>query len=253
MTEIIKNYILWPCLAILSSMAIYLILVLSTHKILTNSSLISEEILWKIISKTSVSNHYNSKYTPDEISSTQSRIQALVDDLPLDYKHYPHPEIIISQDDRINAFAAPGNRIILTLGLLENLKTENALLFVIGHEIIHLGEKDHLYEYARIIVSGLYGIITRSSLLAELFLLVDNIKTQDKEFYADKSSINIMHNYYGHAGGSEEFFEIILAMNHDKIAGSIFSTHPKTAQRLEKLNLYIDHNKLNKGKTISLF
>jgi predicted Zn-dependent protease len=44
----------------------------------------------------------------------------------------------------VNAFAAPGGYIVLTLGLYELLENEDQLAAVLGHEISHVIEKHHL-------------------------------------------------------------------------------------------------------------
>jgi predicted Zn-dependent protease len=56
---------------------------------------------------------------------------------------YSDPVVIVLKDSKnINAFAAPGNFVFVTTGMLHFLKNEDELAFVIAHEIAHI-ELDH--------------------------------------------------------------------------------------------------------------
>jgi beta-barrel assembly-enhancing protease len=56
---------------------------------------------------------------------------------------YSDPIVIVLKDNEtINAFAAPGNFVFITTGMLNFLKNEDELAFVLAHEIAHI-ELDH--------------------------------------------------------------------------------------------------------------
>ena len=237
--NLLKNYILWPLLALLLAMVTYLSLTFITHQALDLMKS-KEELLWQFM----VNDFSNND--PDK----QLYIQKFVDQLPYELipKQYSKITILVTQDNHINAFAAPGGRIILTTGLLKALKSENALLFVISHEITHLSRKDHLYEFARMLVSKTYGIITLSKLVPELLMLIDNPRIHQVEFLADKQAIKSMLLYYGHAGGADEFFQILLKENSNLKSFS----HPETIKRLENIYNFISHNKIDCRETKKL-
>ncbi|MFT7557079.1 MAG: putative Zn-dependent protease [Planctomycetota bacterium] len=50
----------------------------------------------------------------------------------------------VIQSDGINAFAAPGGYIVITLGLFQVLQNEAQLAAVLAHEIAHVADKHHL-------------------------------------------------------------------------------------------------------------
>lgn len=54
---------------------------------------------------------------------------------------------VLARPDYINAFALPGGQIFIGLGLLHQLKSEDALAFVLGHEIEHV---DHYHSAERV-------------------------------------------------------------------------------------------------------
>ncbi len=57
--------------------------------------------------------------------------------------NYVEPVFILIEDPKlINAFAAPGGFVFITTGMLDFLKNEDELAFVLAHEIAHI-ELDH--------------------------------------------------------------------------------------------------------------
>ena len=50
----------------------------------------------------------------------------------------------VNSSDHINAFAAPGGYIIVTKGMIRQLRNEAELAGVLGHEISHVNAKHHL-------------------------------------------------------------------------------------------------------------
>jgi Zn-dependent protease with chaperone function len=66
-------------------------------------------------------------------------------------------QIEIKCDKSPNAYALPGGRILLTKGLFENIKSENGLMFVIGHEIGHVMNRDHMRGFGRSLIFALFN------------------------------------------------------------------------------------------------
>ena len=57
--------------------------------------------------------------------------------------------LIVAEDDMPNALAVPGGLIIVTTGLLDEVGSENELSFVLGHELGHFQNRDHLRGIGR--------------------------------------------------------------------------------------------------------
>lgn len=57
-------------------------------------------------------------------------------------------EVVVFDDEAINAFAMPGGKVGVFTGILRVADTQDALAAVLGHEIAHLTE-DHVMERAR--------------------------------------------------------------------------------------------------------
>ena len=57
--------------------------------------------------------------------------------------NYKDPVVVVLKDQKlVNAFAAPGNFVFVSTGMLDFIKTEDELAFVLAHEIAHI-ELDH--------------------------------------------------------------------------------------------------------------
>lgn len=223
----VKIYLLWPIMALVLTLFIYLLLVTSVHKILKYFPNRQEEILWSFISDDLL-------YQPIDLQA-QNNIQSIVNKLPSGVlpEQYSEIKIIVPISKYVNAFAAPGGRIIITTGLLEENISEQAILFIIGHEIAHLARKDHLYEYAKMLVAKAYSKITGSNLIIELLMFIDSYRSKETEFMADKYSAELLSILYNNKNGAVEFFKYLIAKN--KLSNSISSSHPDAEIRLEKI------------------
>ncbi len=240
----LRYYIFLPILALLSTVAIYLLLVISIYKAFCYFPK-GEEIVWRFF--------FADSHLVVAKNSEYHHVQAIVDNLPIDISNNPHNiKILIKEDDYLNAFAAPGNRIILTSGLLKAIKSENALLFAIGHEIGHLARRDHLRELSRMITSKYYGIMVRSKLFSEALLLIDNEKIKEIEFQVDVVALKIMLHHYGHAGGVDEFFSVLLSQDNNKTLKYTLSTHPEMRKRLRRINEMIEKQFITRQETIKI-
>lgn len=219
MIDKLKNFFLWPLLAITSALSIYLLFVYFLAYILSSTTLISEDKLWHLISNELPYQHVD---VQDQINLQQFVNTNL---------NRSDIKMVVFTSSDINAFAAPGNRVIVTSGLLQEGLSTEAIMFVIAHEIAHLSRKDHYYEAAKMITAGIYGFMAGSELLKELLLLVDNSKLKQTEFYADKFAAKLLLDNYQSIKGAEEFFQYLISSNKYQQS----STHPGAKERLQKI------------------
>jgi predicted Zn-dependent protease len=91
------------------------------------------------------------KHLPRADARTQRYVQCVTDDiikvLPSDYENL-NWEVVVFDDDQLNAFAMPGGKVGVFSGLLRVADTPDALAAVIGHEIAHLTQ-DHVMARAK--------------------------------------------------------------------------------------------------------
>lgn len=158
---------------------------------------------------------------------------------PLDYR------LVLVEEEAPNAFAFPGGTIGLTTGLLDALKEDMEIAFVLGHEIGHFNNRDHLRGMGRAVGVGLlYVVLFDRQMGDQLVSGVFNCilmrgYSRGQEEKADEYGVNLVHQTYGHTDGIERLFQIIQE-NDGKIPNwaYMFSTHPSPAQRIEDLKRY---------------
>lgn len=146
--------------------------------------------------------------------------------------------IMIRDDAEPNAFAMPGGRLVLTRGLFDAVKSENGLAFVIGHELGHFQNRDHLRGLGRKVVIWSLAILftgdvsTVSQMISAGFDSIDLKYSRDQESSADAVGLALLVKAYGHAGGATELFEHLKEKHPELRFFAIFSTHPSPAQRI---------------------
>ncbi len=91
----------------------------------------------------------------------------------------------VNDSDHINAFAAPGGYIIVTKGMMKQLRNEAELAGVLGHEVAHVTQKHHLKALRKAAVVNLLSAgaaaATAESRHAEL---AQKLSGPTKELYA---------------------------------------------------------------------
>jgi len=153
-------------------------------------------------------------------------------------------EIAIWDTPEPNAVALPGGVIAVTQGLLETVESENELAFVLGHELGHFRNRDHLRGLGRGIAFSLLLVAVGAgggSSAVELASLAGQFAQRgfdrDQEIEADRFGLALLAAEYGHVSGAEAFFEHLPELGGplDGELASYFSTHPLNADRLQAL------------------
>jgi Zn-dependent protease with chaperone function len=147
-------------------------------------------------------------------------------------------EVICSSD--INAFAYPGGKIFLTKALLENIKSENGLVFVIGHEVGHILNRDHLRGMGRQLIFSLgksllgFQDVAGGAMLNQM---LERVYDRKQEEDADENGLELVKKVYGHTWGSDELFELLEKTENKFLVNMtrLSSTHPPSVDRREKL------------------
>lgn len=182
------------------------------------------------------------------LAQQESYLQSLLDRIPKDGLTGAHYQVILVKDSEANALALPSGKIIVYTGLLEKLKTENGIVFVLGHELGHFANRDHLRGMGRILIAGLLAapLMTdvSSPLLNSIGAGLDMHFSRKQESAADEYGLHALIALYGHAGGATEFFDTIQKAEKDSLIWQYASTHPVTGERLAHLNEIIEKEKI---------
>jgi len=163
-----------------------------------------------------------------------------------------HPEVpkidfqlIVIDDKDPNAFAIPGGTIAVTTGLLDVVgDDEVALAFVLGHELGHFTQRDHLRGFGRAIGRGLVWILISGDssgidLISESTQqLLDLGHSRQQESDADQWGMRLVLAIYGTDQGSDQLFRWLAARDQTPVWFNFTSSHPAPADRIDKLRVY---------------
>lgn len=181
--------------------------------------------------------------SPSNSATSEKRklAQQLVDDLSrcVDIPYSIKLDYVESKE--ANAFAAPGGKMVLFSGLLDNIQSENGLAFVLAHELAHFKNRDHLRGLGRgIVLMALSVLTTGNSDLTRLMIPVNQLGTaqfsQTREQAADTTALAILECHYGHVSGATEFFETIIEPEEILPMMHYFSSHPEAERRIATIN-----------------
>jgi len=160
-------------------------------------------------------------------------------------RHYPESayefRIEIDDSETMNAMALPGGLIVVTSGLLDQVESENELAFILGHEMGHFKNRDHMRALGRgVVISIMFATISGSGAATELGVSVTDLAlrgfSRGQEASADEFGLGIVQQEYGHIADSWRFFERIDEEDHVSIEFLTYlSTHPSPDDRIDAL------------------
>jgi beta-barrel assembly-enhancing protease len=152
----------------------------------------------------------------------------------------------------VNAFAAPGGYVLITLGLYASLSDEAELAGVLGHEIAHVVERHHV-ELMRSSLLLQAGIdVLQRELLRDRDALVRRLVgtgaelfarqlDHDAEFEADRhGTVLAARAGYSPFGLPAVLQKIASVERTDDRVALLYKTHPAPEQRLRHLDAALD-------------
>ncbi|MBF0914057.1 M48 family metalloprotease [Candidatus Gracilibacteria bacterium] len=158
---------------------------------------------------------------------------------------------IYIQDDKIqNAYAMIGANIFITKGLLENAKTKEELLFILGHEMTHIKNRDVIRNMTRTMpftmILEFLGI-NFGNWTFDSNEIIMNYFSRDAEKKADKGGIEYINSLGLNATCANRFF-IEAGHNKSKIT-EFMASHPVDGDRAK----FIEDNAKFKDKECTKF
>lgn len=145
-------------------------------------------------------------------------------------------------DKNPNAFAVPGGVVIVTQGLIQEIKTEKGMAFVLAHEIGHFHQRHHLRGMGRnigfTVGALLLGLGDSSAITRSIPELMSKAYSRDQETEADNYALDLVTKVYGDTSGTTEFFEHIVTnqSRFEQLAHmSMMMTHPMTEDRIANI------------------
>ncbi|MGI9234549.1 MAG: M48 family metallopeptidase [Woeseiaceae bacterium] len=167
--------------------------------------------------------------------------QHLVDRLASHWADAPYDfRVEIDDSDVANAMALPGGLIVVTRGLLDRVESENELAFVLGHELGHFRNRDHLRALGRVVVISLFFAVITGNDVAGLGIKATDLTlrgfSREQETGADEFGLAVVHSEYGHVNQAARLFE----RWHEELGEtpevlSYLATHPQPGDRAQRL------------------
>ena len=174
-------------------------------------------------------------------SDQRQSVQRLVDRLAGHWADTPYEfRVEIDDSELANALALPGGLIVVTRGLLDQVESENELAFVLGHELGHFRNRDHLRALGRgAVISLFFAVVTRSD-VAGLGIKATDLTlrgfSRDQETRADEFGLAVVHSEYGHVNQAARLFERWdEELPNLPAVASYLSTHPQPGDRAQRL------------------
>ena len=148
--------------------------------------------------------------------------------------------IYLSSSPEVNAFAAPGNIIVINKGLIKEADTIEEIAGVLAHEFGHIEQKHTLKALAGRVGSLIGTIILASVIGADAALITLNTTdfvilkySRDDEFAADKRGFHFLSQSKISTQGMIQFFNKLAAAKAVLPSFLTFaSTHPSSDDRV---------------------
>jgi len=153
----------------------------------------------------------------------------------------------VNSSDHINAFAAPGGYIIVTKGMMRQLRNEAELAGVLAHEVSHVTRKHHLNALKKTALADLLGEGLAATSDSKNSELVRQLAGPTKELYArglDKGDefeadrvgvVLAARAGYDPYGLPAVLTTLATADPNDNFLSLLYKTHPLPQVRLDKL------------------
>ncbi len=147
-----------------------------------------------------------------------------------------------SESEIPNAFATLGGHIVVTRGLYQRMPSENALAFVLAHEIAHIKARDPISAVGGGATLALLFVLVGGdvdTLAPQIANVVQLGYSRRAEARADTEALAAVRTVYGHAGGTAAVFEALADFQRATLGGvsvpTLLSTHPADAARIARL------------------
>lgn len=179
-------------------------------------------------------------------------------------------EIVLLNSEEVNAWALPGGKLAVNAGLLPYTRTPEELASVIAHEIGHV-ELSHgvsqmktktfmgslsgigkqvVLDYFGSGASGALSSEVLNALEGPLFDLINKGYSRQHEFEADAHILSVFNKTGMDQHKADDFFVTLdkLYPSNTDITTSLFSTHPITRDRIQKLEELAAQQKMKPKK-----
>jgi len=191
------------------------------------------------------------KPTPaqDTLNQLLNRLEA---NLPAQSKNRDY-QVLYVPGSTVNALSVPGDRIIIYSGLVKQVESENELMMVLGHELGHFANRDHLRSLGQqllwqVAIASFVGDASwiQSTAASAIAALSNAQYSQSQESQADEVGLTLLQKTYGHTAGATDFFARLSQQQSVDLA--FLATHPAPNQRVAELKRLVEQRHYPIGK-----
>ncbi|HYC02245.1 MAG TPA: M48 family metallopeptidase [Azospirillaceae bacterium] len=170
-------------------------------------------------------------------------------------------EIVLVENETVNAWALPGGKLAVHKGLLRYTASPEELAAVIAHEVAHaelshglkqmknkafvenlsgIGKQTLVERVSRTQGGALAGTLTGELLGAlegPVFAMINSGYSQDLEYEADAHVLSVFNRTGLDMAKSADFLRVMMQVipQNTQATSSLYSTHPGTGKRVERL------------------
>jgi predicted Zn-dependent protease len=150
---------------------------------------------------------------------------------------------VLADPQTVNAFALPGGQIYITVALLSQLKTDDEIAGVLGHEIGHVVNRhsaEHMAKQGLIggIVNGVVmgsGSMTGAQVAQYVGSMLNMKYGRDDELESDKYGVKYMYQSKYKPEAMITVMEVLKAASGGSSRSEFMSSHPSPDNRIIKI------------------
>jgi Zn-dependent protease with chaperone function len=172
------------------------------------------------------------------------KLQAFADQLKLS-ETYPI-RVTLVKSNILNAYALPGGQIVVYTGMLEKIKTPEALAALLAHESTHVNERHTLKSLLRktanvILLSIVFGDLggVTAGIVSNADALNDLHYSRSLEKEADSEGMDLLVENHVNLDGMRQLMMTLQEAGDLPESLSFLSTHPLTKERINAAVKYM--------------
>jgi predicted Zn-dependent protease len=180
-------------------------------------------------------------------------IQAFADKLKLS-SNYPI-RVTMVNSDIVNAYALPGGQVVVYSGMMNKIKTPEALAALLAHESSHVNERHTLRSLLRNAANGILISIIFNDATGITGGLISNADalnglrySRSLETEADRRGMELLMANAVDVKGMQELMKLLKEEGDIPETMSFLSTHPLTEERIREAQQFIKEHKQNGQK-----
>ncbi|MHB8995100.1 MAG: M48 family metallopeptidase [Armatimonadota bacterium] len=186
-----------------------------------------------------------------DIKRVQRLANRLVEAMPV--KKYPF-EVTVLNSQEVNAFCLPGGFIDVYEGLLQRLPSDDAVAFVIAHEMAHASH-GHWRKQSKMasIIGAMGAALDKTGLISGLVSqLIMTSYSRDDEREADATATLLVHAAGMDANGGLATMDALAGLDPKNSSFKMLRTHPPATERRVLIEHYIQQLPARVAKSVEV-